>query len=217
MSEFKKRTLTSLVLMSILFLSFIFPLILYILLFAISLISLDEIFKIFKKIFIKNSFAVSFSTFLALIYICYFALVIILFLNLNFEIHKIKILFLLSITISTDIGGYIFGKIIGGKKVTKISPNKTYSGIVGSFLFSFVVGYLFYNFEEEILISDINLFVIIFIISLISQIGDLIVSSLKRKAKLKDTGSFLPGHGGILDRIDGILLALPIGILLILN
>jgi Predicted CDP-diglyceride synthetase/phosphatidate cytidylyltransferase len=67
------------------------------------------------------------------------------------------------------------------------------------------------------LISNINLFVIIFIISLISQIGDLIVSSLKRKAKIKDTGSFLPGHGGILDRIDGILLALPIGTLLILN
>ena len=68
---------------------------------------------------------------------------IILFLKQSFEINKVKVLFLLFICISTDIGGYVFGKIIGGKKLTKISPNKTYSGLVGSFILPIIIGYLF--------------------------------------------------------------------------
>ena len=114
----------------------------------------------------------------------------------------------------TDVGGFVFGKLIGGKKLTKISPNKTYSGMLGAIIFSLLFGYLFY-YKVNILILDINIFVFIIIISLISQLGDLMVSFLKRKAKMKDTGSILPGHGGILDRIDGILLAIPVGIFLI--
>ena len=124
------------------------------------------------------------------------------------------LIFLILICILTDIGGFIFGKLIGGKKLTKISPNKTYSGMLGAIIFSLLFGYLFY-YQVNILILDINIFVFIIIISLISQLGDLMVSFLKRKAKMKDTGSILPGHGGILDRIDGILLAIPVGIFLI--
>jgi Predicted CDP-diglyceride synthetase/phosphatidate cytidylyltransferase len=125
------------------------------------------------------------------------------------------LIFLLLICISTDIGGFVFGKLIGGKKLTKISPKKTYSGMLGSFVFSLFFGYLFYNYFMNVLIFNVNIFIFIFIISSISQLGDLMISFLKRKAKLKDTGSILPGHGGILDRIDGILLAMPAGIFLI--
>ena len=119
------------------------------------------------------------------------------------------------ICIATDIGGFTFGKIIGGKKITKISPNKTYSGLIGSYVFALFVGSLFYYIQNDIYSIDINIFFFVIIVSSISQIGDLIISYFKRKAKIKDTGSFLPGHGGILDRIDGILFALPIGIILI--
>ena len=124
-----------------------------------------------------------------------------------------NLLFVISVCILSDIGGYVFGKTFKGKKLTKISPNKTYSGMLGSFFFVFVFS-LIYSFT----INFVDLFIIIFIaliVSLICQMGDLFVSFLKRKAKLKDTGDILPGHGGILDRIDGILFALPLGILII--
>tara|TARA_Y100000816_G_C25831631_1_gene434934 strand:- start:9 stop:383 length:375 start_codon:yes stop_codon:yes gene_type:complete len=121
----------------------------------------------------------------------------------------------LIICISSDIGGFIFGKLIGGKKVTKISPNKTYSGVIGSFLFAFILSNLLIHFYKNILTFNFEPLLIIFIISLISQIGDLTISFLKRKARIKDSGTILPGHGGILDRIDGILLALPLGIMLV--
>ena len=133
----------------------------------------------------------------------------------EFIIDKFVVLYLLIICISTDIGGYVFGKIIGGKKLTKISPNKTYSGSMGSFLLSILIGYLCYKFQSNLLLLNINIFILIIIISFMSQVGDLFISLLKRKAKIKDTGSILPGHGGVLDRIDGILFALPIGLLLI--
>ena len=122
---------------------------------------------------------------------------------------------MLIICISTDVGGYIFGKTIGGKTLTSISPNKTYSGLVGSFLLSISVGYFSYKILNDLLILNINIFTLIIITSFISQVGDLFISLLKRKAKMKDTGSILPGHGGILDRIDGMLFALPIGVLII--
>ena len=134
----------------------------------------------------------------------------------NFDNQKkISLLFILLICVVTDIGGFVFGKLIGGYRVTKISPKKTYSGIVGSFIFAYISGFMFYNLFSNIIELKIKLFLFILLISLISQIGDLSISFLKRKARIKDTGSILPGHGGILDRIDGILLALPIGIKLI--
>ncbi len=121
-------------------------------------------------------------------------------------------LFIITICIFTDIGGFIFGKIFNGPKLTKISPKKTYAGVFGAFILSLVTGYIFwyYVFNNRIL-PDEELFIFIFIlsISLISQIGDLVISYFKRKAKLKDTGKILPGHGGILDRIDGMIFVFP--------
>ena len=115
------------------------------------------------------------------------------------------------ICIFSDIGGYIFGKTFKGRKLTKISPKKTYSGMIGSYVFPLSLIIIL------ILYLDLNynfIFITIFV-STISQIGDLFISYLKRKAKIKDTGSFLPGHGGLLDRLDGILFAIPVGIFLI--
>ena len=120
-------------------------------------------------------------------------------------------LFLVIVCIFTDIGGYVFGKTFKGPKLTRISPNKTYAGVIGSFLFSMVVGIIYIKYLDiEDISSDplILLFLILFISS-ISQIGDLIVSYFKRKAKLKDTGKILPGHGGLLDRIDGLIFVIP--------
>tara|TARA_B100000963_G_C22545748_1_gene634334 strand:- start:272 stop:685 length:414 start_codon:yes stop_codon:yes gene_type:complete len=125
----------------------------------------------------------------------------------NYQLDKIFLFLLISISISTDIGGYIFGKTFKGKKITKISPNKTYSGMIGSYIMSVFVAYFFFkNF-----INIQNLLIIAFFVSTISQIGDLFISYLKRKANLKDTGSILPGHGGILDRFDGLIFVLTIG------
>jgi len=83
--------------------------------------------------------------------------------------------------------------------------------LLGSFFISFIVAHLFFKNLD----LPFNYLFITFLISSISQIGDLFISFLKRKAKIKDTGSFLPGHGGLLDRIDGIIFAVPIGLLII--
>ena len=123
-----------------------------------------------------------------------------------------EFLFIITICIFTDIGGYIFGKIFNGPKLTKISPKKTYAGVFGGFILSLVTGFVFwyYVFNSRIIPNE-ELFIFIFIlfISLISQIGDLVISYFKRKAKLKNTGRILPGHGGILDRIDGMIFVFP--------
>ena len=121
-------------------------------------------------------------------------------------------LFLITVCIFTDIGGYVFGKIFKGPKLTIISPNKTYSGVVGSFILSLIAGLIYLNYFGKKEIFDLEqsiVLLIILFISLISQIGDLIISYFKRKAKLKDTGKILPGHGGLLDRIDGIIFVFP--------
>jgi len=113
----------------------------------------------------------------------------------------------LFICIATDIGGYVFGKIFKGPKLTKISPNKTYAGMIGSYIFSLIFISFYFNYTNyEVTIEWI--FLIIFISS-ISQIGDIIISYFKRLSKLKNTGNFIPGHGGLLDRIDGMIFALP--------
>ncbi len=119
-------------------------------------------------------------------------------------------LYVLSICICSDIGGYIIGKNIGGKKLTKISPNKTISGSLGSFCFSMLPLLVFNNFDKfEYSLYSIDNFLFCLKVSLVCQLGDLFVSYFKRKAKVKDTGRILPGHGGILDRIDGIIFAVP--------
>ena len=121
-------------------------------------------------------------------------------------------IFILLICIFTDIGGYVFGKILKGPKLTKISPNKTYAGVIGSFLAPLLAGILYIKFLNNEFISKypLQIIFIILAISFISQIGDLIISYFKRKAKIKDTGKILPGHGGVLDRFDGLIFVLPI-------
>ena len=120
-------------------------------------------------------------------------------------------LFIIAICIFTDIGGYIFGKILKGPKLTKISPKKTYTGVFGSFFLPLIAGLLVYEYEytDQIPADGFYFLIIVLFISLISQIGDLIISYFKRKAKLKDTGKILPGHGGLLDRIDGMIFVFP--------
>ena len=130
------------------------------------------------------------------------------------EKHGLMIfLFILVVCVSTDIGGYVFGKLFKGPKLTKISPKKTYSGVFGGFLLSLIAGIVFIHYlygSEKLPVEDSFLFIFILFISLISQVGDLIISYFKRKAKLKDTGKILPGHGGLLDRIDGMIFVFPI-------
>ena len=127
---------------------------------------------------------------------------------------KIIIFTILLICISSDVGGYIFGKIFNGPKLTKISPNKTIAGSIGAFFLSSLTSLSLISY----LINDITIktFLIGIIISLGVQIGDLFFSYLKRQARLKDTGNILPGHGGILDRIDGIIVGLPLGLIFFL-
>ena len=216
MSELKKRILTSFFLLVIIFFSFINSYIFYLLILFLNFNVFDEFLKLFKKIF-KNKTKIIFIVLtLSIIYMFYFTIIIIYFLNSPFENNKYILFFILLICISTDIGGFVFGKIIGGKKLTSISPNKTFSGMIGSFIFAFIFGLIYYKFQNGLISVNLNLFLFIFLTSFFSQIGDLFISYIKRKAKLKDTGSIFPGHGGVLDRIDGILLALPISIILII-
>ena len=130
-------------------------------------------------------------------------------------------LFLIIVCIFTDTGGYIFGKVLKGPRLTKVSPKKTYSGVFGSFLISSLSGLIYIKYlgqKSKILLETDLLFIILLIlfISLVSQIGDLIISYFKRKAKLKDTGKIIPGHGGFLDRIDGIIFVMPVTYLCVL-
>ena len=215
MSELNKRIITSLFLLSVIFFSFLNFKLLSFFLIILTFMTLVELNNIFKKIYKKKNFLILIANFISVLYLSYFSITIIIFLLEGFIIEKFIVLYLLIICISTDIGGFAFGKIIGGKKLTKISPNKTYSGSLGSFLLSIVVGYLCYKIQNNLLLININIFILIMITSFTSQVGDLFISLLKRKAKIKNTGSILPGHGGVLDRIDGILFALPIGLLII--
>ena len=122
--------------------------------------------------------------------------------------NKINFVLFLFCCIASDIGGYIFGKILKGPKLTKISPKKTISGAVGSIVCSSLTLYIIFLFLGN---SNLKFLLIGAIVSIGCQFGDIFFSYLKRKAKLKDTGKFLPGHGGFLDRIDGILLGIPVG------
>ena len=136
------------------------------------------------------------------------------FVRHNLEENSLFIfLFILLICISTDIGGYVFGKIFKGPKLTKISPKKTYAGVVGGYFLSIIFTNILVNFSKLFTENYINFrrdeFVFVLIISTVSQIGDIIISFFKRSSKIKDTGKLIPGHGGILDRIDGMIFAFP--------
>ena len=132
---------------------------------------------------------------------------------INFGGNYIYFLTIALICVSTDVGGYIFGKIFKGPKLTKISPKKTYAGMIGGYFLSIISINLFFHFTylfpNEIKITiDILIFVIL--ISTASQFGDIFISYFKRLSKIKDTGKIIPGHGGLLDRIDGMIFAFPI-------
>ena len=118
-------------------------------------------------------------------------------------------LFVILVCASTDIGGFSFGKIFKGPKLTKISPNKTYSGMIGSFFLSIISALIYTNYYGLIYWTDNLLLITVILISSVSQIGDLTVSYFKRISKIKNTGKIIPGHGGLLDRIDGMLFAIP--------
>ena len=152
-----------------------------------------------------------------LFFLIYLFLAFIICFNI-FIIDKYFFLAILMICIFSDVGGYAFGKTFRGKKLTKISPNKTISGSIGSFILSYLGFFVIYFYFHDLLSVKINfeaLFFIPFLISTICQIGDLFISFYKRKAKIKNTGNLIPGHGGLLDRIDGTIFALPLGFIII--
>ena len=210
-NELQKRILTSIILIPVSFFfiiqgSFIFILFLSL----IFLVTGMEWLKMTKKKDLLRILGLFF------LFLSFFSTIYLRqYVGLNF------FLFLIIVCIFTDTGGYIFGKIFKGSKLTKISPKKTYSGVIGSFILSLLFGLTYIKYlgqKSKILLETDPIFIIFLIlfISLVSQIGDIIISYFKRKAKLKDTGKILPGHGGFLDRIDGILFVMPITYLCVL-
>ena len=119
------------------------------------------------------------------------------------------VFFTILICISTDIGGYVFGKIFKGPKLTKISPKKTYAGMIGGYFLSLICLTIISNYINYTNIP-IQFFILTLIISTVSQIGDITISYFKRLSKIKDTGKIIPGHGGLLDRIDGMIFTFPV-------
>ena len=203
--ELQKRILSSIILVPVSFFFIIQGSLTFILFLSlIFLITSLEWFKMTKNKDLIRIFGLFF------LFFSFFSTVYLRqFIGLNF------FLFLIIVCIFTDMGGYIFGKTFKGPKLTKISPKKTYSGVIGSFLMALLFGLIYIKYlgkKSRILLETDPIFIIllILIISLASQMGDLIISYFKRKAKLKDTGKILPGHGGILDRIDGIIFVMPI-------
>ena len=213
--ELKSRAITSIFLLIslILMLNFSFVLVsLLLLIFVFSWIEMSYLIEENKNI--KNNFLLKLIfKFIFFIYLLFFSKLILFEFLDNKPNISWSLLFLIFVCILTDIGGFIFGKVFKGRKLTKISPNKTYNGMIGSFLLPLIFA-IFYSYSLSFVDFQIVIFITI-IVSLISQIGDLFISLLKRMAKVKDTGNILPGHGGILDRIDGILFAIPSGIILL--
>ena len=213
-SELYKRIISSLFLICLMFLcTLINDYIFLSILFIVLILSWIELIKIIEKISINKGYRVIHIIF----FFIYLLLVFIICFNV-FVIDKYFFLIILMICVFSDVGGYIFGKIFGGKKLTKISPNKTISGSIGSFILSFIGFFTIYFYFNDLLFVRLQietLFFIPLIISLICQIRDLFISYYKRKAKVKNTGNIIPGHGGLLDRIDGIIFALPIGFIII--
>ena len=204
-SELNKRVLSSIIFL---------PIILYViiegsfyfvfLIFACFVISIYEWQKMIKNFYIK--FIGIFFLILSFYTIFQFRFI--------FNNNYYYFLIILFICIFTDIGGFLFGKLFKGPKLTKVSPNKTYSGMIGSYVLS-ILGYYFFVIKVSNIDYIQNSLLLIFFISTISQAGDLVISYFKRKSKIKDTGKIIPGHGGLLDRIDGMIFAFPFCYLLL--
>ena len=206
----KKRIITSLFLLSLFILMFVFNEILIFSLIIFGVLSIVEFIDITRKTF-NRVLVLIISNSIFVIYVFMFCIITVYFSNILY----LKIIFfsLLLSCITSDIGGYVFGKTFKGPKLTKISPNKTVSGSIGSLILSCLTFSIsIYFFTNSF--SYINLLIGI-ITSIGCQMGDLFFSFLKRKAKIKDTGNFFPGHGGVLDRLDGIFFGIPAGFLTI--
>jgi phosphatidate cytidylyltransferase len=193
MSNFKKRFIISLLAFPIIYI------LLYQKIFSNFLIFIVFIFCVYEwnKIFIKKNY----------IYLLGFLILLVFLVSLlkiyNAESYNLKFLWLVLIAWLTDIGGYIFGKLFGGPKLIKISPNKTWSGALGSLIlsqFAFLIFFLDNNYK-----IDLNIFFYQFLLSITGQIGDILMSYIKRMNDKKDTSNFIPGHGGFLDRVDGLI------------
>ena len=207
-SNLKKRIYTSFILFFLVFLIFKFNIILVYSLLILGVFSILEFLNINRKIF-KKRFFKYFINLIFIFYIFLFSSFLIYF--FNFFQLKILTLIILCGCISSDIGGYIVGNILKGPMLTKISPKKTITGAAGSILFSNLSIFILFFYLTGV--SNFNIILIATITSISCQLGDLMFSFLKRKAKIKDTGDFFPGHGGVLDRLDGIFLGVPVGII----
>ena len=208
LNNFKKRLVTSLFLLLLFFLIFKSYIILNYCLIVLGVLSILEFLNLSRKI-LKNKLGLILLNIFFISYIFIFCFIFLMFFNNTLLKYTLSIL--LFGCIASDIGGFIFGKIFKGPKLTKISPNKTYSGAIGSIVLTLItVSILFYYFLK---IFNLDTIILALVVSIFCQLGDLLFSLLKRKAKIKDTGNILPGHGGVLDRLDGIYLGIPVGIL----
>ncbi len=206
MKELIFRTSTSLFFLLVLIFSYIYSQLFFILLISILLLSFYEFKQIIFKIKKLND-----RKFLTLLIGLIYIFLIFFYIFDSFSDNKNIIFYFIIICVATDIGGFVFGKIFKGKKLTKISPNKTYSGFYGSFFLSFIFMMIFLDYLN---INFLIISIFTFSVCLLSQLGDIFFSYLKRLAKIKNTGTLLPGHGGILDRIDGIIISVPINFLI---
>ena len=193
MSNFQKRFLVSLTAFPLIYLLLYIPTVFNALIFLVFLACVYE----WNKIFIKKDLIFFIGL---LIFLIFFILSIKIY---NLKSYNLNFLWLIIIAWLTDIGGYVFGKIIGGPKLSKISPNKTWSGALGSFVLS--------QFSYLIFFSEINykfgtyVFIIQLFLSFVGQAGDLLMSFIKRRNGIKDSSKLIPGHGGFLDRVDGLI------------
>ena len=202
--EFEKRLMSSIILILMTFLVVLEGKTIFnIFLLIAFLISTYEWSKMIKRVDIKI---------LGILFLFFSFYSAFFFRNQNLE----GFLLIILICVSTDIGGYIFGNLFKGPKLTKISPNKTQSGMIGGFVLSLIVSSIFVlRYSNEIYIdqnlieNDFKFLILILLISSVSQLGDLIISYFKRSSKIKDTGNIIPGHGGLLDRIDGMIFVFP--------
>ncbi len=218
--NFLNRIFTSLILSGILFFCLFLNNFLWLYLLVVtSIISFNEFSNLIKKKLKKDKNKILLYNFISIIYLVIFTLIGYYLKNND----PFNLLFVILICVFSDTGGYIVGKLIGGKKLTNISPNKTISGSIGSFIFSIFPLIIFLTVFSDSNLNFIaenmkkNVYALIatsLFLSLICQIGDLFISYFKRQAKVKDTGSILPGHGGLLDRIDGLIFVIPVAFII---
>ena len=204
-----KRIYTSvfLIVLSLLMLKYS-PVLLFTLI-VIGIFSIIEFSLLIKKVF-KRNFSIFIVNLIFILYVFIFCSLFFIF-SIFFQI-KILLFSLLFCCVASDLGGFIFGKILNGPKLTKISPNKTIYGSIGSIILSSITLYFIFYFIA--FKTDIKILIVAITTSIFSQLGDLFFSYFKRRAKVKDTGNFLPGHGGFLDRVDGMLLGIPAGFII---